>query len=42
MNTHISCDTYHTCRLIDGDVERVRKCEEHKTVVHLRMLKQNK
>ena len=42
MNTHISCDSYYACRLIDGGFERVRKCEEHKTVVHFRMLKQNK
>ena len=41
-HTHIICDRYHVCRLVDWAVERVKKCEQHKLATHSRMLKQNR
>ena len=40
--THIVCDRYYVCRLVDWAVERVRKREQKKLVRYSAMLKSNK
>ena len=41
-HAHIVADRYHVCRLVDWDLERVRKREQKQLVVHSRTLKYNR
>ena len=41
-HVHITADCYHVCRLVDWNLERVRKREQKQLVAHSEMLKYNR